>query len=256
VALAAGYCQTRRAFLLVDAPARARTPGQIERSARSLVFDSRSDAAIYYPWIRIADPLNKSQPRLSPSSGTIAGMMARMDASRGVWKAPAGTEANLKGVAGLERELTNAEIARLNPQGVNCLRSLPGPGPVAWGARTLAGEDQTASEFKYIPVRRTALFIEESLSRGIQWAVFEPNDETLWAALRTNVGAFLHDLFRQGAFVGRTPKEAYFVKCDGETTRQADLDAGALNVLVGFAPLKPAEFVVLKFRQIAGQTVP
>lgn len=159
-------------------------------------------------------------------------------------------------MAGLERELTNAEIGRLNPQGVNCLRSLPGPRPVAWGARTLAGEDQTASEFKYIPVRRTALFIEESLSRGIQWAVFEPNDETLWAALRTNVGAFLHDLFRQGAFVGRTPKEAYFVKCDRETTRQADVDAGALNVLVGFAPLKAAEFIVLKFRQTAGQTVP
>lgn len=255
VTLAADYCQRRRAFLLVDAPASARTPAQIEQAARNLAFDSRSHAAIYYPWIRIADPLNKSQPRLSPSSGTIAGMMARMDVSRGVWKAPAGTEANLKGVAGFERELTNAEIARLNPRGVNCLRSLPVHGPVAWGARTLADDDGSASE-KYIPVRRTALFIEESLSRGIRWAVFEPNDEELWAQLRLHVGSFLHSLFRAGAFQGTTPREAYFVKCDSTTTTQSDIDAGQVNGIVGFAPLKPAEFVVLKFRQTVGQTPP
>jgi phage tail sheath protein FI len=256
VALAADYCQRRRAFLLVDAPASAGTPAQIEEAARNLAFDSKSHAALYYPWIRIADPLNRSQPRLTPSSGTIAGMIARMDTSRGVWKAPAGTEAQLKGVAGLERELTNAEIGRLNPRAVNCLRSLPVHGPVAWSARTLAGDDRNASEFKYIPVRRTALFIEESLARGIKWAVFEPNDEELWAQLRLHVGSFLHSLFRAGAFQGRTPSEAYFVKCDRETTTQADVDAGLVNGIVGFAPLKPAEFVVLKFSQTAGQTFP
>ena len=157
-------------------------------------------------------------------------------------------------MAGFERKLTNAEIGLLNPRGVNCLRSLPVHGPVAWGARTLAGDDRTGSEFKYIPVRRTALFIEESLSRGIQWAVFEPNDEALWAQLRLHVGAFLHSLFRAGAFQGTTPREAYFVKCDSTTTTQSDIDAGLVNVIVGFAPLKPAEFVVLKFRQRAGQT--
>ena len=256
VALAAGYCQKRRVFLLVDAPASAKTPAQIEEAAQNLAFDSKSHAALYYPWIRITDPLNKSQPRLSPSSGTIAGMIARMDTSRGVWKAPAGTEANLKGVTGLERELTNAEIGRLNPRAVNCLRSLPVHGPVAWGARTLAGDDRTGSEFKYIPVRRTALFIAESVSRGIKWAVFEPNDESLWAQLRLHVGAFLHSLFHAGAFQGTTPREAYFVKCDSTTTRQSDIDAGVVNVIIGFAPLKPAEFVVLKFRQEAGQKIP
>ena len=256
VALAAGYCQTRRAFLVVDAPATAKTPSQMEEAVRNLTFDSRSHAAIYYPWVRIDDPLNKSQPRLSPPSGTIAGMIARMDAIRGVWKAPAGTDANLQGVTGLERELTNAENGRLNPRGVNCLRSFPVHGLVAWGARTLAGDDQSGSEFKYIPVRRTALFIEESVSRGIQWAVFEPNDERLWAQLRMNVGAFLHGLFQQGAFQGATPKEGYFVKCDRETTTQADVAAGVVNVVIGFAPLKPAEFVIIRIRQAAGATDP
>ena len=141
----------------------------------------------------------------------------------------------------------------LNPFGINVLRTFPIFGNVAWGARTLDGADQQASEWKYIPVRRTALYIEESLYQGIKWAVFEPNDEPLWSQLRLNVGAFMHDLFRQGAFQGATPKQAYFVKCDGETTTQTDIDKGIVNILVGFAPLKPAEFVVLKIQQIAGQ---
>ncbi|HTE95817.1 MAG TPA: phage tail sheath subtilisin-like domain-containing protein [Bradyrhizobium sp.] len=256
VALAAGYCQTRRAFLVVDAPATAKTPEQMEEAARTLTFDSKSHAAIYYPWVRIEDPLNKSQPRLSPPSGTIAGMIARLDAMRGVWKAPAGTEANLQGVATLERKLTDAENGRLNSRGVNCLRSFPAHSLVAWGARTLAGDDQSASEFKYIPVRRTALFIEESVSRGSQWAAFEPNDEPLWAQLRLQVGAFMHRLFQQGAFQGVAPKDGYFVKCDRETTTRADVAAGVVNILIGFAPLKPAEFVVIKIQQLAGSTIP
>jgi phage tail sheath protein FI len=256
VALATGYCQTRRAFLIVDAPVTAKTPEQMEEAARALMVDSGSHAGIYYPWVRIEDPLNQSQPRLSPPSGTIAGMIARLDAMRGVWKAPAGTEANLQGVATLERKLTDAENGQLNSRAVNCLRSFPAHGLVAWGARTLAGDDQSASEFKYIPVRRTALFIEESVSRGIQWAVFEPNAEPLWAQLRLSVGAFLQRLFQQGAFQGITPKDAYFVKCDRETTTQADIAAGVVNILIGFAPLKPAEFVVIKLQQLAGTTVP
>jgi phage tail sheath protein FI len=228
----------------------------MEEAARALMVDSGSHAGIYYPWVRIEDPLNQSQPRLSPPSGTIAGMIARLDAMRGVWKAPAGTEANLQGVATLERKLTDAENGQLNSRAVNCLRSFPAHGLVAWGARTLAGDDQSASEFKYIPVRRTALFIEESVSRGIQWAVFEPNAEPLWAQLRLSVGAFLQRLFQQGAFQGITPKDAYFVKCDRETTTQADIAAGVVNILIGFAPLKPAEFVVIKLQQLAGTTVP
>jgi phage tail sheath protein FI len=136
---------------------------------------------------------------------------------------------------------------------VNCLRNRPGYGTVVWGARTLRGADATPDDWKYIPVRRTALFIEESLFRGTQWVVFEPNDEPLWSQIRLNVGAFMHDLFRQGAFQGTTPQDAYFVKCDKETTTQSDINNGIVNILVGFAPLKPAEFVVIQLQQMAGQ---
>ena len=133
------------------------------------------------------------------------------------------------------------------------IRSFPVYGIVSWGARTLEGADVLASEWKYVPVRRTALYLEESLFRGLKWVVFEPNDEPLWAQIRLNVGAFMQNLFRQSAFQGRTAREAYFVKCDSETTTQADIDLGIVNILVGFAPLKPAEFVVLRIQQLAGQ---
>jgi phage tail sheath protein FI len=157
------------------------------------------------------------------------------------------------GVPKLSVPLTDNENGELNPLGINCLRALPAAGRVVWGSRTREGDDRLASEWKYIPVRRTALFIEESLYRGIQWVVFEPNDEPLWAQIRLNVGAFMNSLFRQGAFQGSTPREAYFVKCDKETTTQDDINRGIVNIVVGFAPLKPAEFVVLKIQQIAGQ---
>ncbi|WP_210297450.1 phage tail sheath family protein [Bradyrhizobium sp. 2S1] len=185
--------------------------------------------------------------------GAVAGIFARTDTTRGVWKAPAGLEATLVGVLELRVPLTDAENGELNPLGVNCLRTMPAAGRIIWGSRTLQGDDRLASEWKYIPVRRTALYIEESLYRGTQWVVFEPNDEPLWAQIRLNVGAFMQSLFRQGAFQGKTPAEAYFVKCDKETNPQSDIDRGIVNVLVGFAPLKPAEFVVIKLQQIAGQ---
>ena len=185
--------------------------------------------------------------------GAVAGVFARTDAQRGVWKAPAGLDATLTGVPELRVPLTDAEIGQLNPLGVNCLRALPVVGRVVWGARTLRGADRLASEWKYIPVRRLTLFVEESLYRGTQWVVFEPNDEPLWAQIRLNVGAFMQNLFRQGAFQGRTPQQAYLVKCDEETTTQNDIDRGIVNILVGFAPLKPAEFVLLKIQQLAGQ---
>ena len=149
--------------------------------------------------------------------------------------------------------LTDAENGELNPLGINCLRAMPASGRVIWGARTLRGADQLGDEYKYIPVRRTALYIEESLYRGLKWAVFEPNDEPLWAQIRLNVGSFMHNLFRQGAFQGSSPRDAYFVRCDKDTTTQNDINLGIVNVVVGFAPLKPAEFVVLKLQQIAGQ---
>jgi phage tail sheath protein FI len=183
----------------------------------------------------------------------MAGIMSRTDAQRGVWKAPAGTEATLSGVTELTYKMTDGENGKLNPLGINCLRSFTVYGNVAWGARTMEGADQLASEWKYLPVRRMALFIEESLYRGTQWVVFEPNDEPLWAQIRLNVGAFMNNLFRQGAFQGKTPKEAYLVKCDKETTTQNDINLGIVNIIVGFQPLKPAEFVIIKIQQLAGQ---
>jgi uncharacterized protein len=177
--------------------------------------------------------------------------MARTDGARGVWKAPAGTEAGLSGVRGLALTLTDGENGELNPYGINCLRTFRTIGPVVWGARTLRGADVLADEYKYVPVRRLALFLEETLWRNLQWVVFEPNDEPLWGQIRASVGAFLQDLFRQGAFQGSSAREAYFVRCDGETTTQHDIDRGIVNIVVGFAPLKPAEFVVLSIQQKA-----
>jgi len=160
----------------------------------------------------------------------------------------------VNGVSELKAKLTDGENGILNPLGVNCLRTFPNAGTVVWGARTLQGADSLASEWKYVPVRRTALFLEESLFRGTQWVVFEPNDAPLWAQIRLNVGAFMNNLFRQGAFAGTTPREAFFVKCDAETTTQDDVNLGIVNIVVGFAPLKPAEFVVIRLQQLAGQT--
>jgi hypothetical protein len=214
---------------------------------------SSPNAAIFFPRIKAPNPLRENQAEAFAPCGTVAGIFARTDATRGVWKAPAGLDATLRGVTGLTVPLTDAENGELNPLGINCLRQVPAAGYVVWGARTTVGNDQLASQWKYIPVRRTALYIEESLYRGTQWAVFEPNDEPLWSQLRLNIGVFMHGLFRQGAFQGQSPKEAYFVKCDKTTTTQADIDRGIVNVIVGFAPLKPAEFVVLYIQQMAGQ---
>jgi uncharacterized protein len=246
-------CRVRRAFLVLDSP-QGETVANI--AANGLANISGSDAnysALYFPWVRQADPQSAGALRALPPSGFVAGIYARTDAQRGVWKAPAGTDASLNGAVGFETALSDAQNGNLNPIGINCLRTLPVHGNVTWGARTLHGQNDRGSEWKYVPVRRTALFLEESLFRGTQWVVFEPNDEPLWAQIRLNVGAFMQGLFRQGAFQGRTPKEAYFIKCDRETTTQADINLGIVNIHVGFAPLKPAEFVVLRIQQIAGE---
>ena len=179
--------------------------------------------------------------------------MARTDAQRGVWKAPAGLDATLGGVRDLTVKLTDGENGVLNPLGVNCLRLKPAAGPIVWGARTLEGNDQLASEWKYIPAPPPGPLFGGKLYRGSQWVVFEPNDEPLWSQIRLNIGSFLHNLFRQGAFAGQSPREAYFVRCDKETTTQNDIDRGIVNIIVGFAPLKPAEFVIIKIQQMAGQ---
>ena len=257
VGTAAGYCEDRRAMLLVDPPSAWTTKKTAKDQFTDATTDfvgTRSDyAAIFFPRIRESNPLHDNQIEDFAPCGAVAGVFARTDAQRGVWKAPAGQDATLVGVPQLSVSLTDDENGELNPLGVNCLRAFPVIGRVVWGARTLQGADQLASEWKYIPVRRTALYIEESLFRGTKWVVFEPNDEPLWAQIRLNVGAFMQNLFRQGAFQGKTPREAYFVKCDKETTTQNDINLGIVNILVGFAPLKPAEFVILKIQQIAGE---
>ena len=253
---ATALCERERAFYLLDAPQPLNPldePAEIQQWLDEHATLRHRNAALYYPRPVVADPLNGFRLREVAPSGTMAGVYARTDGARGVWKAPAGTEAVLRGVQRLEYKLTDAENGAVNPLGINALRTLPVVGNVAWGARTLDGADQLASEWKYVPVRRLALFIEESLFRGTQWVVFEPNDETLWAQIRLNVGTFMHTLFRQGAFQGATPQQAYFVKCDAEVNPQADIDRGIVNVVVGFAPLKPAEFVIVKLQQMAGQ---
>jgi phage tail sheath protein FI len=247
-------CAERRAFLLVDAPEDetvANMPSAL--AALNITGAAATNSAVYFPWVRAADPLQQNALRAFPPSGFVAGIYARTDASRGVWKAPAGSEASLSGAAGLVIAMSDGENGTLNPRAINCLRTLPVFGHVVWGARTLHGDNDRGSEWKYVPVRRLTLFIEESLYRGTQWVVFEPNDEPLWAQIRLNVGAFMQNLFRQGAFQGRSPREAYFVKCDRETTTQNDINLGIVNIHVGFAPLKPAEFVVIRIQQIAGQ---
>jgi hypothetical protein len=253
-ATAEAYVLGRRAMLIVDIPASVRTLDQMQTWLTENESLRHPNAAVYYPRTNLVDPLNGGRPRSLASSGTIGGLWARTDAGRGVWKAPAGTDARLRNVESLTYVMSDLENGTLNPLGVNCLRNFPVYSNICWGARTLEGADALASDWKYVPVRRTTLFIEESLYRGTKWVVFEPNDEPLWAQIRLNVGAFMHDLFRKGAFQGTTPREAYFVKCDGETTTQTDIDNGIVNIEVGFAPLKPAEFVIIKIQQIARVT--
>ena len=248
------YCASRRAFLLIDPPdawAKKHRPEVANNlplitSLRNTVV--KLNSAVFFP--RLIYNAGSVRKPIAPS-GAIAGLMARIDATRGVWKAPAGIEADLRGVVDLDVNLTDNENGILNKQAVNCARIFPS-GLVNWGARTMDGFDDQGSEWKYIPIRRLALFLEESLYRGTKWVVFEPNDEPLWAKVRLNLNAFMMGLFRQGAFQGTTPDKAFFVKCDAETTTQNDRNLGIVNILVGFAPLKPAEFVVIRIQQIAG----
>jgi phage tail sheath protein FI len=239
---ALAYCKSRLAILLVDPPGSWLNASDAAQGLSGLGLTTNGEnGAIYFPQLVGRSP-----------SGAVAGVIARTDAARGVWKAPAGLDAVLANIPGLSIPLTEQDMSELNPLGVNCLRSFPGVGNVVWGARTLRGADALVDEFKYLPVRRLALFLEASIQNGTQWAFFEPNDEPLWASLRLSVGAFMMGLFRQGAFQGATPKDAFFVQCDAQTTTAPDQSAGIVNIVVGFAPLKPAEFVVIRISQIAG----
>ncbi|MGE5287160.1 MAG: phage tail sheath family protein [Micromonosporaceae bacterium] len=241
------YCQQRAdCFFVGDMPFAADTKEDAQAFTNGL-FKS-SYGAVYFPWLTMVDPSGVSPDPIGvPPSGFVTGMYARIDSRRGVWKAPAGTEANIGGAVGLTAQLTDADQDVLNPIGVNAIRFFPASGIVIWGARTLA--TQSDPEYRYIPIRRLAIFLEQSIYNGIQWAVFEPNDEDLWASLRLNIGAFMLTQFRAGAFQGDTPAKAFFVKCDSQTNPQDQIDVGIVTALVGFAPLRPAEFVVIRISQ-------
>jgi len=214
-----------------------------------------TNAGVYYPWLQTTDPIT-TNPSTSPPSGFVAGIYAQEDASYGVWKSPAGLETALNGTLGVvpSGAMTDAQQGVLNGLGINCLRQFPSLSPVVYGARTLAYRDVALqNQWGYIAVRRMALFLEQSLYASLTWAVFQPNDTPLWTALTQEVSAFMLGLFRQGAFAGTKPSEAFLVKCDNTTTTQADVDNGIVNILVGFAPLKPAEFVIVQIAQLAGQ---
>lgn len=229
------YCIKRRAILIVDPPGHWQSARDAD--VTELASIRHQNAVIYFPRILVAN----DEPLEVVPCGTVAGIMARTDAIRGVWKAPAGTEATVKGASGLAVSVSEQENQALNDQGVNCLRNFGGS-IVVWGARTLSDDRQ----WTYVPVRRLALFVEESIYRGTKWAVFEPNDEPLWNRLRSSIEDFMMTLFRQGAFSGSKPEMGFFVKCDKDTTSADDINAGIVNVAVGFAPLRPAEFISLK----------
>jgi uncharacterized protein len=255
VTAAAVYCESRRAMHLVDAPkdwTTAEIAKQKFTATEDYVGTRSGNAALYFPGLMEVDAADEGGLQFVPASGAVAGVYARIDAARGVWKAPAGEEATLTDVKALSVTLNDLENGELNQLGINCLRSFS-TGSMIWGARTLRGADQLGDEFKYVPVRRLALYIEESLYQGLQWVVFEPNAEPLWAQIRLSAGAFMTSLFAKGAFTGTTSRDAYFVKCDSQTTTQSDIDLGIINIQVGFAPLRPAEFVVIQIRQMAGQ---
>ncbi len=252
ISIGVAYCDRRGdCFYLLDGPGGADRqvvvkPDDAKQFIESLPSRSKN-AAMFYPWIQIPDPVGvgRNPTRFVPPSGHVAGIFARTDVTRGVWKAPAGIEATVPEAVGLQYYVLDAEQDLLNPVSLNCLRQFPGVGIVSWGTRTLSSDP----EWRYVPVRRMGLFLRESLRRGLQWAVFEPNDEELWGRIAINVKAFMMTLFRQGAFQGATPEEAFAVVCDRSTNPQENIDAGIVTAKVAWAPLKPAEFVVIEVSQ-------
>jgi len=250
------FCRDRRAFLIADCAADASVASLQNGPDSSATGNDAMNAAFYFPWVLASDPLLNNQLRPFPPCGFVAGIYARTDSAHGVWKSPAGTDANVSGSSGIGLTINDQQNDTLNSKAVNCIRTLPGVGTVVWGGRTMQGADARNSDWKYVAVRRTALYLERSIDDGLQWTAFEPNGEPLWAQIRSSVGRFLQDLFARGAFQGATPQQAYFVTCGNDTTTNDDIAAGIVNIVVGFAPLKPAEFVLITIRQMAAKTTP
>ncbi|HXU44964.1 MAG TPA: phage tail sheath C-terminal domain-containing protein [Thermoanaerobaculia bacterium] len=251
---ALSWCNANKAFYIVDIPSTIVTVQAMTSWAQANVLNANNYVgAVYFPRLVIPDPNANYQPKNVASSGTIAGVYARIDNTEGVWVAPAGTEATIIN-ANLAVQIGDSQNGQLNPLGINALRSFPVFGNLIWGARTLAGADQISSQWKYIPVRRLLNFIELSLQQSLKWAVFQPNDQALWTNITVEAGNFLAGLYSQGAFAGATASAAYFVQCDSTTTTPTDIAQGICNVIIGVAPVQPAEFIVLQIQQIAGQT--
>jgi hypothetical protein len=253
IAALQAYCAGRKAFLIADSAVDG-TFATLQNGPDSRMTGANAiNSAFYFPWLNALDA-QQNITRPFPPSGFVAGIYAATDAARGVWRSPAGLRANLTGQSGPVLGLTDRQVGVLSAHAVNCIRHIAQFGDVIWGDRTLGGSDQAGSDWKYVSVRRLALYIESSLFNGTQWAVFEPNNAQLWAQLRSSVGAFMQTLFVQGAFQGATPAQAYFVRCDTENNPQSSIDQGVVNIQVGFAPLFPAEFVVIQIQQMAGQS--
>jgi phage tail sheath protein FI len=261
LATGSAFCERKRSFLIMDPPPADSADGsdpqyplKIEDVVEGGAIPKSSNSALYFPYLASNDPLT-GLPVETPPSGAVAGVFARTDQNRGVWKAPAGLETTLHNVTDVvERgRMTDQRQGVLNLRGVNCVRNFPGVGPVVFGARTSVSENPSFQQWKYVPVRRMALFLEQTLYANLGWVVFEPNDQPLWTAIRTSIESFMLGLFRQGAFQGSTPSQAFQVKCDSQTTTQDDINNGVVNIVVAFAPLKPAEFVIIKISQLAGQ---
>ena len=236
-------------FAVLDMADSDQPPADIARLAsdggsRPRGSDSGMGAA-YTPWLSVVDPVTGTRTACPPS-GHICGLYAQTDARRGVWKAPANVA--VRGALDLTRRFSADEQGILNPLGVNVIRMFP-DGIRVWGARTLG---DPAGDWLYVPVRRLTTMISQSLQQGTRWVVFEPNDLRLWKSLRRDIGAFLNGLWREGALAGATPEQAYFVKCDAETTTQADIDQGKVFAIIGIAPVKPAEFVIIRISQSSG----
>ncbi len=244
VTAAIGYAGERRAMVILDPPSTWHTVTDARFGAAGFV--EGKDAALYFPRVSRADPMRGGRVREFAPSGAVAGMLARLDLNQGVWRSPAGGSASLSGAIP-SIPLTKTDIDELNPLGVNCIRALPGRGTMVWGARTRAGAGN--AEWKYVNVRRLALFLEESIRRGLEWAVFEPNNETLWARVRGQIDNFLYGVFAQGAFPANRSQDAFFVRCGPDTMTQNDIDDGRLIVLIGIAPIRPAEFVIFRIGQ-------
>lgn len=271
------FCENHFAFLICDPPLTDSADGSlpqfpdtiwstingknVDQNGVPIEIPTSKNAALYFPYLLSPDPVTGSSlslvtgsPNEIPPAPTVAGIFAATDLSRGVWKAPAGFQAtttNTNGVV-LRGKMTDPQQGLLNPIGVNCLRDFPNIGTTVFGARTLV--TLTDEQWRYVPVRRMALFLEQTFLANLKWVLFEPNDEPLWSAIVVSINDFMLGLFNQGAFQGATPSVAFSVQCDSTTTTQTDIDAGVVNIVVGFAPLIPAEFVIITITQLAGQS--